>query len=82
MPKKAQKKPLHPAKQSRVSGANSVSKLCPEKNNKRSEFLAAKLYYKMLSYKFLETQDDDEEPNFNENSPFSKISKFKDELED
>jgi len=56
-----------------------IVELCPEKNNKRSEFLAAKLYYKMLSYKFMETHDDDEdERNFSDDSPFSKISKFKD----
>ncbi len=55
-----------------------IVELCPEKNNKRSEFLAAKLYYKMLSYKFLETQEDENVDNFKDNSPFSKISKFKD----
>ncbi len=55
-----------------------IVELCPDKNNKRSEFLAAKLYYKMLSYKFIEKQDNETENNYNENSPFSKISKFKD----
>ncbi|WP_298416636.1 agmatinase [uncultured Kordia sp.] len=55
-----------------------IVELCPEKNNKRSEFLAAKLYYKMLSYKFLETQEDENVDDFKVTPPFSKISKFKD----
>ncbi|MFV9483839.1 agmatinase [Christiangramia sp. ASW11-125] len=29
-----------------------IVELCPDKNEKSSDFLAAKLYYKMLSYKF------------------------------
>ena len=29
-----------------------IVELCPNENNKSSDFLAAKLYYKMLSYKF------------------------------
>ncbi|MEJ2113718.1 MAG: agmatinase [Flavobacteriaceae bacterium] len=33
-----------------------IVELCPNKKDKSSDFLAAKLYYKMLSYKF---QDDD-----------------------
>ena len=34
--------------------------LCPNPNDKTSDFLAAKLYYKMLSYKFMgEAADDD-----------------------
>lgn len=51
--------------------------LCPNKLDKSSDFLAAKLYYKMLSYKFLleeEVQEMEEEIE----SPFSKLSKFKD----
>lgn len=31
-----------------------IVELCPNKNEKSSDFLAAKLYYKMLSYKFQE----------------------------
>jgi agmatinase len=31
-----------------------IMELCPNKNEKSSDFLAAKLYYKMLSYKFSE----------------------------
>jgi agmatinase len=29
-----------------------IVELCPNENEKSSDFLAAKLYYKMLSYKF------------------------------
>ena len=37
-----------------------IVELCPNKNDKSSDFLAAKLYYKMLSYKFA-GQDIDQE---------------------
>ena len=37
-----------------------IMELCPNKNEKSSDFLAAKLYYKMLSYKFM-GQDIDED---------------------
>lgn len=53
--------------------------LCPNENDKSSDFLAAKLYYKMLSYKFSsETAEDEYNPAIKEDSPFSKLSKFKD----
>ncbi len=43
-----------------------IVELCPNKNEKSSDFLAAKLYYKMLSYKFLnEAMKDNFERNFN-----------------
>jgi len=35
-----------------------IVELCPNENEKSSDFLAAKLYYKMLSYKFKNTDDD------------------------
>jgi len=38
-----------------------IVELCPNKNEKSSDFLAAKLYYKMLSYKF---QNDEDETDF------------------
>lgn len=38
-----------------------IVELCPNKNEKSSDFLAAKLYYKMLSYKF---QNEDNENNY------------------
>jgi agmatinase len=55
-----------------------IVELCPNKNDKSSDFLAAKLYYKMLSYKFKnEDAGDDFESNFNESSSgLNKISKF------
>lgn len=36
-----------------------IVELCPNKDDKSSDFLAAKLYYKMLSYKFLDQNKDD-----------------------
>jgi agmatinase len=54
-----------------------IVELCPNPHEKSSDFLAAKLYYKMLSYKFLpEIEEDEEDHNYN--SPFVKLSKFKD----
>jgi len=40
-----------------------IMELCPDENEKSSDFLAAKLYYKLLAYKFKYTgkQDDDED---------------------
>ena len=53
--------------------------LCPNENDKSSDFLAAKLYYKMLSYKFENKNVDyDDEDDEDGNSPFVKLSKFKD----
>ena len=44
-----------------------IVELCPNSKDKSSDFLAAKLYYKMLSYKFSnyeeEVEDDDYEDN-------------------
>lgn len=36
-----------------------IVELCPNEKNKSSDFLAAKLYYKMLSYKFFEYEEDE-----------------------
>lgn len=57
-----------------------IVELCPNPNEKASDFLAAKLYYKLLSYKFLdEDAEDDYESNFNETtSGINKFSKFND----
>jgi agmatinase len=52
--------------------------LCPDGVNKQSEFLAAKLYYKMLSYKYCEAQTKEDSDDLNNETPFSKLSKFKD----
>lgn len=46
-----------------------IVELCPNPNEKSSDFLAAKLYYKMLSYKF---QNEDSEDDFDNNYNASK----------
>lgn len=57
-----------------------IVELCPNSNEKSSDFLAAKLYYKMLSYKFHSNEDENFiEEDFKE-TPFQKLTKFK-ELE-
>jgi agmatinase len=52
--------------------------LCPNKNEKSSDFLAAKLFYKMLSYKFASKNDSyetgEERKELNTNT---KLGKFK-----
>ncbi|WP_452221813.1 agmatinase [Lacinutrix salivirga] len=40
-----------------------IVELCPNKTDKSSDFLAAKLYYKMLSYKFENDEADDDYDN-------------------
>jgi len=60
-----------------------IVELCPNPAEKSSDFLAAKLYYKMLTYKFLNDNVGDEyENHFNESkgSP-NKISKFNNEAD-
>ncbi len=68
--------------QKNVVGFDMVE-LCPNAINRQSDFLAAKLFYKMLSYKFadLKIEEDDAE-GFNEDSAFHKLNKFKDEEDD
>jgi agmatinase len=58
-----------------------IVELCPNSTEKSSDFLAAKLYYKMLSYKFQSTEDDDYENESGYKEPQHKSSKF-DEDED
>lgn len=58
-----------------------IVELCPNPDDKSSDFLAAKLYYKMLSYKFSETDEDEEfESNFSVKE--NAITKFKDTTND
>jgi len=58
-----------------------IVELCPNKADKSSDFLAAKLYYKMLSYKFHgEEEDIAFESNFSDKG--TTISKFKDTNDD
>ncbi len=55
-----------------------IVELCPNNIDKSSDFLAAKLYYKMLSYKFSSTQEDDEDERYTkEENPV--ILKIKDD---
>jgi len=58
-----------------------IVELCPNKIDKASDFLAAKLYYKMLSYKFYETEEADTyESNFNDTKKVgSKLNSEDDE---
>ncbi|MFT4646779.1 MAG: agmatinase [Planctomycetota bacterium] len=55
-----------------------IVELCPNEDEKSSDFLAAKLYYKMLSYKFSSEMEDEKDYVEDVESPFSKLSKFKD----
>ncbi len=59
-----------------------IVELCPNEKEKSSDFLAAKLYYKMLSYKFTSNMEDEEDYDNDDNSPFNKLSKFKNDEED
>ena len=60
-----------------------IVELCPNPNDKSSDFLAAKLYYKMLSYKFLEQNVDDVNENLYSEGKQDKINRLKyDEDED
>ena len=55
-----------------------IMELCPNTIDKSSDFLAAKLYYKMLTYKFLEENVEQEYDNkFKDNNTgVNKVSKF------
>lgn len=59
-----------------------IVELCPNDNHPASSFLAAKLYYKMLSYKFEDASEDfdeDYDEDFDENT--NTYSKFNDDDE-
>ncbi|WP_040247393.1 agmatinase [Psychroserpens mesophilus] len=58
-----------------------IVELCPNPKEKSSDFLAAKLYYKMLTYKFLnEDIEEDYDSNFNDTSSgVNKFSKYNDD---
>ena len=54
-----------------------IVELCPNDVDKSSDFLAAKLYYKMLSYKFLNDDKEDEYENtYDDKSLTNNFSKF------
>ena len=59
-----------------------IVELCPNPNERASDFLAAKLYYKMLSYKFASNDDTYDVNELSDDSPFSKLSKFKNDDDD
>ncbi|REH54672.1 agmatinase [Tenacibaculum gallaicum] len=59
-----------------------IVELCPNKSEKSSDFLAAKLYYKMLSYKFSSKMEDEEVYDEEDSSPFNKLAKFKNDDND
>lgn len=57
-----------------------IVELCPNKNDKSSDFLAAKLYYKMLSYKFAGQDIDQEYDNtFDNDYKANTNSRFEDD---
>ncbi len=59
-----------------------IMELCPNEQERSSDFLAAKLYYKMLSYKFSDLSDEFEDYDEDEGKSSNGISKFKDEEDD
>lgn len=56
-----------------------IVELCPNDNHPASNFVAAKLYYKMLSYKFMKNEAIEEDENYNEDLKFN--SKYNEEDE-
>jgi agmatinase len=61
-----------------------IVELCPNPKEKSSDFLAAKLYYKMLSYKFQDEEAEDDYDNSFDSSYINKgnNSKFNDDEDD
>ena len=56
-----------------------IVELCPNENEKSSDFLAAKLYYKMLSYKFKNSVSEEYDDMSGFEEPTLKNLKFKDQ---
>lgn len=56
-----------------------ITDLCPNENDKASDYITAKLFYKMLSYKFDNADEDDYENESGYSEPNNKTSKFQDE---
>ena len=55
-----------------------IVELCPNENEKSSDFLAAKLYYKMLSYKFqYQVEGEGYEDTYEESNRLGNYLKFK-----
>lgn len=60
-----------------------IVELCPNEVDKSSDFLAAKLYYKMLSYKFQDEEiDDDFDNTFKVSNQKQNQSRFEEEESD
>ncbi|WP_299903075.1 agmatinase [uncultured Aquimarina sp.] len=60
-----------------------IVELCPNETSKPSDFAAAKLYYKMLSYKFEDTEDTiDEEDDITENEALRKFKSSYEEYDE
>ena len=53
-----------------------IVELCPNKYDKSADFLAAKLYYKMLSYKFTSSDESDYDDASSYKEPIQKASKL------
>lgn len=59
-----------------------IVELCPNENEKSSDFLAAKLYYKMLSYKFKnEDEEENYEDTYEESNRLGNYLKFDEDVE-
>lgn len=59
-----------------------IVELCPNGNEKSSDFLAAKLYYKMLSYKFKnEDEEENYEDTYEESNRLGNYLKFDEDVE-
>lgn len=59
-----------------------IVELCPNENEKSSDFLAAKLYYKMLSYKFQnEEEEENYENTYEESNRLGNYLKFDEDVE-
>lgn len=56
-----------------------IMELCPNELDKSSDFLAAKLYYKMLSYKFNNQEVEDDFDNNSSSKNIIKKTKFEDD---
>lgn len=56
-----------------------IVELCPNDNHPASNFVAAKLYYKMLSYKFMKNEAIEEDENYSKDLKFN--SKYNEEDE-
>jgi agmatinase len=54
-----------------------IVELCPNENDKSSDFTAAKLYYKMLSYKFVDEEprdyESDDEDDFDQDDKYNSF---------